>query len=75
MTTVWIIGKFLDDETLLEGGNAAVRRVVAELGDEACLCQGRFTAWVYRINPPGDGRYSLVCSSPNPRSHAATSMR
>jgi hypothetical protein len=29
-----IILKFLDDEALLEGGNAAVREVVAELGEE-----------------------------------------
>jgi hypothetical protein len=29
-----IIGKFLDDEALLEGGNAAVREIVAELGEE-----------------------------------------
>jgi hypothetical protein len=26
-----IVGKFLDDEALLEGGNGAVRKVVAEL--------------------------------------------
>ncbi len=29
-----IIGKFLDDEALLEGGRAAVRDVVAELAEE-----------------------------------------
>jgi hypothetical protein len=29
-----IIGKFLDDEALLEGGSAAVHKVVAELGEE-----------------------------------------
>jgi hypothetical protein len=34
MTLDAIIGKFLDDEALLEGGNAAVREVVAELGEE-----------------------------------------
>jgi hypothetical protein len=34
MTMNWIIGKFLDDETLLDGDNAAVRAVVAELGEE-----------------------------------------
>jgi hypothetical protein len=34
MTMGAIIGKFLDDETLLEGGRAAVRDVVAELAEE-----------------------------------------
>jgi hypothetical protein len=34
MTLDAIIGKFLDDEGLLEGGNVAVREVVAELGEE-----------------------------------------
>jgi hypothetical protein len=34
MTLDAIIGKFLDDEALLEGGGAAVREVVAELGEE-----------------------------------------
>jgi hypothetical protein len=34
MTLDAIIGKFLDDEALLEGGNAAGRGVVAELGEE-----------------------------------------
>jgi hypothetical protein len=29
-----IIGKFLDDEALLKGGNVAVREVVAELAGE-----------------------------------------
>jgi hypothetical protein len=29
-----IIGKFLDDEALLEGGRTAVRGVVAELAEE-----------------------------------------
>jgi hypothetical protein len=29
-----IIGKFLDDEALLQGGTAAVREVVAELARE-----------------------------------------
>ena len=35
-----IIGKFLDDEALLEGGNAAVRKVVAELGGEGVTVHG-----------------------------------
>jgi hypothetical protein len=35
-----IIGKFLDDEALLEGGNAAVRGVVAELGEEGVTVYG-----------------------------------
>jgi hypothetical protein len=34
MTIDDIIGKFLDDETLLAGGNAAAKRVVAELAEE-----------------------------------------
>jgi hypothetical protein len=34
MTIDDIIGKFLDDEALLNGGGAACRGVVAELGGE-----------------------------------------
>jgi hypothetical protein len=34
MTIDDIIGKFLDDETLLAGGKAAAKRVVAELAEE-----------------------------------------
>jgi hypothetical protein len=34
MTIDDIIGKFLDDETLLAGGSAAAKRVVAELAEE-----------------------------------------
>jgi hypothetical protein len=40
MTMDAIIGKFLDDEALLEGGNAAVRKVVAELGGEGVTVHG-----------------------------------
>jgi hypothetical protein len=40
MTMDAIIGKFLDDEELLEGGNAAVRKVVAELGGEGVTVHG-----------------------------------
>ena len=40
MTLDAIIGKFLDDEALLEGGNAAVRKVVAELGGEGVTVHG-----------------------------------
>jgi len=35
-----IIGKFLDDEALLDGGSAAVRAVVAELGGEGVTVYG-----------------------------------
>jgi hypothetical protein len=34
MTIDDIIGKFLDDEALLAGGNAAAKKVVAELAEE-----------------------------------------
>jgi hypothetical protein len=34
MTIDDIIGKFLDDEALLAGGNAAAKHVVAELAEE-----------------------------------------
>jgi hypothetical protein len=40
MTMDAIIGKFLDDEDLLKGGNAAVRKVVAELGGEGVTVYG-----------------------------------
>ena len=40
MTMDAIIGKFLDDEALLEGGNAAVRKAVAELGGEGVTVHG-----------------------------------
>jgi hypothetical protein len=34
MKVDWVIGKFLDNEALLNGGKAAVREVVAELEAE-----------------------------------------
>jgi hypothetical protein len=40
MTMDAIIGKFLDDEELLEGGNAAVRKVVSELSGEGVTVYG-----------------------------------
>jgi hypothetical protein len=49
MTMAWIIGKFLDDETLLEGGNAAVRKVVAELGDEGVTVFESTVATVQKV--------------------------
>jgi hypothetical protein len=49
MTMAWIIGKFLDDETLLEGGNAAVRKVVAELGDEGVTVFASTVATVQKV--------------------------
>jgi len=40
MTMDAIIGKFLDDEEFLEVGNAAIRKVVVELGGEGVTVHG-----------------------------------
>jgi hypothetical protein len=49
MSMDWIIGKFLDDETLLDGGNAAVHAVVAELGGEGVTVFAGTVASVQRV--------------------------
>jgi hypothetical protein len=49
MTMDAIIEKFLDDEALLEGGNAAVREVVAELGGEGVTVYGSTVANVQTV--------------------------
>ena len=49
MTTDWIIGKFLDDEALLEGGNAAVHAVVTELGNEGVTVLAATVSSVQRV--------------------------
>jgi len=49
MTMDAIIGKFLDDEELLKGGNAAVRKVVAELGGEGVTVHGSTVSTVQTV--------------------------
>jgi hypothetical protein len=49
MKTEAIIRKFLEDETLLQGGTAAVKRVMAELAEEGITVFQNTVANIQRI--------------------------
>ena len=49
MTIDAIIGKFLDDEDLLDGGNAAVKEIVAQLAEEGVTVYGEMVRNVQTV--------------------------